>query len=414
MFKLKIIHTSDWHLGKMLEGNSRLDEQEKFIKEFIDIVKEEEPDMVIIAGDIYDTSNPPARAESLFYKALKEISCNGKRIVLAISGNHDNPDRLEAASPIAHEQGIILLGTPKSIACPGECGQAHIIDSGEGYFEIEINGERAVILAMPYPSEKRLNEIISDKLSQEDRQRDYSEKIGEIFHRLSNKFREDTINLVVSHLFTLGGESSDSERPIQLGGSLTVDVNKLPKNAQYVALGHLHKPQKIKGTGGKVRYSGSPIQYSKSERNNTNCAYLVELKAGEEPKIKEIYFKNYKPIEVWTCHSIDEAIEMCKENSHVDNWVYLEIYTDRVLLQEEIKEMKKYKKDIVEIRPKIQEEELEENRYENLTEKSMEEVFKEFYKHERGVEPTGEILDMFLKIVNEYEQGGDTCETYTS
>lgn len=410
---MKFIHTSDWHLGKMLEGYSRLDEQEKFIDEFVDMVNRENPDMIIISGDIYDNSNPPARAEGLFYKALREISCNGKRVVLVISGNHDNPDRLEAAYPIAHQQGIILLGTPRSVVSIGKCGESDIINADEGYFEIEINGEKAIILAMPYPSEKRLNEIISDKLSEEERQKDYSEKIGDIFLKLSEKFREDTINLVVSHLFVLGGESSDSERPIQLGGSLTVDANKLPKKAQYIALGHLHKPQKVKGTDGRIRYSGAPIQYSKSERNNANCAYIVEVSKGKKAEIEEVYFKNYKPIEVWKCHGVEEAIDKCKENSDRDVWAYIEIYTDRVILQEKIKEMKSYKNDIVQILPKIQGEEDDEV-YENLTEKSMEEVFKEFYKYERKVEPDKDILDLFLNIVNEHEEEVMENETYTS
>src|SRR3712207_5073600 len=101
---MRILHTSDWHLGKNLEGASRLEEQEQFIEDFIHIVDENCIDMVIISGDIYDSSNPPAKAEKLFYKALKGISKNGKRLTLVIAGNHDNPDRLSAASPLAYEQ----------------------------------------------------------------------------------------------------------------------------------------------------------------------------------------------------------------------------------------------------------------------------------------------------------------------
>ena len=93
---MRILHTADWHLGKNLEGHSRLDEQEQFLNNFIDIVKLNNIDMVIIAGDIYDSSNPPARAEKLFYDTLKKISNNGETLTLVISGNHDNPERLIA------------------------------------------------------------------------------------------------------------------------------------------------------------------------------------------------------------------------------------------------------------------------------------------------------------------------------
>ncbi len=117
------------------------------------IVEENNVDLVIIAGDVYDSSNPPAKAEMLFYSTLKRLS-SGERVILVIAGNHDNPERLSAASPLAYEHGVILLGTPKSIVHKGDFGKFKILDSGEGYLEIEIKGEKAVIIALPYPSEK--------------------------------------------------------------------------------------------------------------------------------------------------------------------------------------------------------------------------------------------------------------------
>ena len=111
---MRFIHTSDWHIGKNLEGHSRLEEQEKFCNDFIKIVETNNIDMVIIAGDVYDTSNPPAGAETLFYKTICKLADNGNRCVLVIAGNHDNPERLSAITPLAKEQGIIILGYPLS------------------------------------------------------------------------------------------------------------------------------------------------------------------------------------------------------------------------------------------------------------------------------------------------------------
>ena len=102
-------------------------------------------------------------------------------------------------------------------------------------------------------------------------------ELGQLFETLSTKYREDTVNLAVSHLYVMGGEESGSERSIQLGGSLSVSPSIFPSNAQYSALGHLHRPQKVPGTMGKIRYSGSPIQYSKSEINYSKGAFLVEV-----------------------------------------------------------------------------------------------------------------------------------------
>lgn len=401
---MRIIHTSDWHLGKTLEGFSRMEEQEEFIQEFIEIVDKNNIDLVIISGDIYDNSNPPAKAEKLFYKTLKKISNNGNRAVLIIAGNHDNPERLVASSPLAYEQGIMIFGTPKSSIQKGQCGNFKVIDSDEGYVEIEINKEKAVIITLPYPSEKRLNEVFIDDLDEKERKKSYSEKVGEIFNKLSEKYRKDTINIATAHLFVTGGESSDSERSIELGGSLAVDKDKLPLKAQYIALGHLHKTQIVKGTNKKAIYSGSPIQYSKSERNNSNCAFIIDVKSGEEADISKVFFRNYKPIELWKCNSIEEAIEKCEENREKNSWVYLEIKTDRVLYQEEIKKIKELKKDIIEIKPVIKGEEESNKEYENMTEKSMKEIFLEFYKKSRSVEPTEELTDLFLSVVCEEEE----------
>ena len=157
---MRILHTADWHLGKNLEGLSRMDEQERFLEDFVHIVKDNNIDLVIIAGDVYDSSNPPARAEKMFYDTLKKISANGERMTLVISGNHDNPERLVAAGPLAREHGIVMVGTPKSIVEVGEYGRNKVLNSGEGFIELDINGEKSVILTVPYPSEKRLNEVL--------------------------------------------------------------------------------------------------------------------------------------------------------------------------------------------------------------------------------------------------------------
>lgn len=404
---MRILHTSDWHLGKSLENFSRMEEQEKFLEDFVQIVEENNVDLVIITGDVYDSSNPPAKAEMLFYSTLKRLS-SGERVILVIAGNHDNPERLSAASPLAYEHGVILLGTPKSIVHKGDFGKFKILDSGEGYLEIEIKGEKAVIVALPYPSEKRLNEIFTEEMEEGKRQKSYSERIGEIFKRLSEKYRDDTINIAVSHIFVAGGEEAGSERPIQLGGSFTVEIKHLPQKAQYIALGHLHRPQKVSFTL-NAYYSGSPLQYSKSEINHSKCAYLVDIKAGTSPIVKEVYFKNYKPIEIFKCDNIDEAIEICKEYQDKNIWAYFEIKTDSPLPPSKIKEMKQILPNIVEIKPILPEDEAQVEDYE-ITEKSMLELFEEFYLKERGVTPSQDLIDLFASIVKEEDEEDETFE----
>ena len=395
---MKFIHTSDWHLGKSLEGHSRLEEQEQFCDDFVKLVNDNDIDMIIIAGDIYDTSNPPAQAEKLFYKTVSRLANNGERCVLIISGNHDNPERLAAITPLAHEQGIIVLGYPLSSTEKAKYEGFEILEAKEGCLKVEIKGEKATIITLPYPSEKRLNEAIGNPSNDEEAQKTYSERVGELFRELEENFEEDTINIAVSHIFVVGGEGTDSERPIQLGGSLLVEKKDLPTKAQYIALGHLHKPQKASHRL-NAYYSGSPLQYSKDERSYAKGANIVDLKAGESPIIQSIYFKNYKPIEVFKCNGIEEAIKICDDNKDRNIWSYFEIKTEHVISQSEIKKMKELLDDIIEIRPIITSEYNEEEI--DINEKSMGDLFKEFYQFSTGLDPRGELMDLFLDIISE-------------
>lgn len=398
---MRILHTGDWHLGKNLEGASRMDEQELFLNDFVDIVEKNKVDLVIIAGDVYDNSNPPARAEKMFYDTLKKLSKNGERLILVIAGNHDNPERLVAAGPLAMEHGIIMSGTPKTVIQCGEYGQHKVINSGEGFIEVEINNEKAVILTVSYPSEKRLNEVLYGEMdSDEDRVKTYGERIKSLFDSLEKNYRSDTINLVVSHLFAMGSEEGGSEISIQLGGSYIVNGSCFPKEAQYIALGHVHKPQIVPGTNKKARYSGSPLHYNKKEINITKKCFIIDVKANEECVVNEIELKVYKPIEVWKCESISDAIDKCEENKDRNCWVYLEVKCDRYIREDEIKKMKGIKKDILEIIPKLQSDEENESAV-TIQEKSFEEIFREFYKKERNIEADDEVVNLLLKLVSE-------------
>ena len=180
---MKFIHTSDWHLGKTLEGNSRLEEQEMFLNDFVDIVEQNDIDMVIIAGDMYDTSNPPAAAEKLFYKTICKLADDGNRCVVIISGNHDNPERLSAITPLAEEMGILVFGYPLSKTTEAKYKGFEITQALEGCTKLNINGEKVTLITLPYPSEKRLNEVIKGDTERE-QQISYSKKVGDLFRKL--------------------------------------------------------------------------------------------------------------------------------------------------------------------------------------------------------------------------------------
>lgn len=158
--------------GKTLEGRSRLNEQAEFLEELNKIVKEEKIDAVVMAGDAFDTVNPPALAEQLFYESLSALSDRGKRPVVVIAGNHDNPDRLSAASPLTTEHGIHLIGYPKT-------EPVHI--------EVPSADELLAVAALAYPSEARLNEVLSDTFEEKLLRDHYDIKIRQAFEHMSRQ-----------------------------------------------------------------------------------------------------------------------------------------------------------------------------------------------------------------------------------
>lgn len=402
---MKILHTSDWHLGKYLEKYSRLQEQEKFIDELEDICNIENVDLIIIAGDIYDTINPPVSAEKLFFNAMKRLSLNGKRPILIISGNHDSSSKLTSSKPLASEFGIILQGSPSSIANIGKYENFEITRAGEGFFEIEINNEKAVFLTLPYPTEKNLNEIIFKGDTEEEQQKSFSEKIKEIFENLAKNFKDDTINIIVSHLFITGSIETDSERKIQaIGGAYSVDSSVFPKKTDYVALGHLHRMQKIKADC-LAYYSGSPIRYSQSEIDYDKCVLILDIKAGQNPILNKIKLTDYKPIKILKCFSYQEAIEMCKKYEDLDCYIFLEINCEKALTGTEIRNIREIKNDIISII--IKQDEKENIVFEMEEEKTILEQFKKFYFDKKDINPTEELLNTFLEILNEIEREGE-------
>ena len=405
MIYMRIIHTSDWHLGKNLEGVSRIDEQEKFCNDFVSMVRDKNADAVIIAGDIYDTYNPSAEAEALFYETIEKLSDGGERFVYVIAGNHDNPERLESVIPLASKRGVTILGYPSSRAVEGKFRGFEILEAKEGFTKVEINGEVLNIIGIPYPSEKRLNEAILDFEDEKSMQKSYSAKVGDIFRNLQENFRDDEINIAVSHIFVVGSEITDSERRIELGGSLLVEKSDLPEKSQYTALGHIHKPQRM-SKNFNAYYSGSPIQYSKSEKNTAKSVYIVDVKAGSEAVVTQEFVKNYRQIAVFKCDSIEEALEISRERGDEDIFAYFEIKATESLDPEDIRTIKKNMKYVLEIRPVISREaDFEKKEVVDINRGNIGDYFIDFFKKNNGgIEPSNEILNIFRELISGEEE----------
>jgi exonuclease SbcD len=383
---MRLLHTADWHLGKSLEGRSRLPEQEQFLEELVQIVEEEKVDVVLMAGDAFDTVNPSAAAEQLFYESLARLADKGKRQVVVIAGNHDNPDRLVAAKPLAGEQGITLLGNPLSDAL---------------HLYVPSCQQKLQVAALPYPSESRLKELLEDSQQEELLRAKYDQRIQGLFHELTQSFTADAVHVAMSHVFVAGGDSSDSERPIQVGGAYTVSARSLPEAAQYVALGHLHRPQTMKKASTLARYSGSPLAYSFSEAGYAKSVTLLDIDPGQPVQLEETYLRSGKPLVKWKAvEGMQQVYHWLDEGRDANAWVDLEIHLQHALSLEEIHRLRKHHTGLVQIRP-VFEDQLTTAEVQRQADLPIEELFRRFYERQTGgAQPEEELTQLFLDLLN--------------
>jgi len=382
---MKILHTSDWHFGKKLEGMKRIEEQEKFINNLKKIVQGENPDLILIAGDIFDTPNPSAEAETLFFESLKKISLNGKVGVVIIPGNHDNGERLAASKSLVKDIGVIIYKEPYEIKNVGKYSNMEILESFQGGILLKISEKKMFLYCLPYPSEAALNETFEDGK--------YSERIGEILKEGIENNKEDVPVVVMTHLFV-----TREDKEVELGGSMAVKVKDLP-DVDYIALGHIHKPMKF--TSKRACYSGSPIEYRSTEKNFLKKVFIVQVNGNFDTNIKEIPLENYKPIKEYIGNSIEEAIEISNSLKEKEEWIYLKIKTKTHLKSSDIRKIKE-NKNIVEIIPILLGEETYDEEI-DYSEINIKEAFLEFYKNKDGIAPSKEIINLFEKLVGDDE-----------
>lgn len=399
---MRLLHTSDWHLGRLLEGRNRLDEQQQFITEICQLADSEKVDLILIAGDVFDTANPPAKAEQLFYSGIHELSAGGRRGVVVIAGNHDHPERIKASTPLAEQLGITILGLPKDQASPAvkKEGRVQILAADRGWLELAVPGcdHHALIVTLPYPSEQRLKEVLVSKLDEEELQKSYSERLGVFFSEAASYYRPDTVNLCTSHLFVRGSKESESERPIQLGGACTVDREMLPQQAQYIALGHLHRAQKV-GAHNHIRYAGSPLSHSFSETGQAKAVYIVDCFPGKEAVVNEVPLSSGRTLVRWRAEDgLAQALKWCEESRDANSWIDLQVHVPQPLQQHEIKTLRELRPQIINIRPVLPEME-KTLQVTNRTSLPLQELFCQFYYKNYGTEPEQELVELFLELL---------------
>lgn len=401
---MKILHTSDWHLGKRLDNYSRHAEQVAVLNEIEQLADAHNPDALIVAGDLFDAFNPPVESIELFYKALKRMTRNGERPVICIAGNHDSPDRIEAPDPLAQECGIIFTGYPGTEVKPFELESGlKVIQSEPGFIEIQLPkfNYPLRLLLTPYANEYRFRTF----LGTEDEEEELRQLIGKQWNQLAQKYcNQAGVNVLVSHLFmakrgaTLDEEPDDEKPILHVGGAQVIYTDLIPETIQYVALGHLHRHHWVDENPCPVVYSGSPIAYSFSEANQEKFISMLTLEPGQAARVEKITITSGKRLLRKKANGIAEALEWLSQNT--DALVELTLVTDNYLNAADRKMLSQAHAGIISIIPEVQNPDLQNDNSKQIDlSQSMEALFTDYFTHIKGVGPNAEILEIFKEVL---------------
>ncbi len=400
---MKILHTADWHLGKRLDRFSRLEEQVLVMNEIVEIADEQNVDLVLIAGDLFDNFNPSVEATELFYKTLKRLSLNGKRPVIAIAGNHDSPNLIDAPDPLARECGIILIGHPKATIHPFELEHFKISNSTAGFIELQLKNQEFPIriLHTPYANEVRLKEYLG-----ENKEDEINNVLKESWKQIADEFCDQKgVNLLITHLYmnkkgTAIIEEPEGEKPIKIGNADLIYSDIIPSQIQYTALGHLHGFQNIGTTEKPVVYASSPLCYSFSEAGQTKYVSIIEAEPNQSVAFAKIAIQNGKCLSRKSFDSVENTIQWLRENQ--DTLVELTLESETFLKAEERKQIYQSHSGIVYLIPKVKNQDFNENQLHEINlNQDIEFLFKDYFKSENGgQEANEELISLFNEILN--------------
>jgi exonuclease SbcD len=381
---MRIVHTSDWHAGRIWKNVDRHDELEAVLDHLASFVEREHVDLVLVTGDLFDNGAPSARAERTVFRFFKRVGQAGAQSVV-IAGNHDSGARLEAWGELASLVGVHVVGQPK----PPDRG---------GVIEIHTrSGETATVAALPFAAQRTL--VSALELAGDDTlaMQRYADKLGRIVQLLCARFRQDTVNLLLAHTHLDGALFTGSERRVHLGDEWAASAQAFPANAHYVALGHIHRPQDILGPS-PIAYAGSPMQLDFGEAGEVKSFVVVDAAPGRPATIRREPYQGAKPLreERGTLAELEARAEELREAG----WLKVVLKLDEPD-PEVARKVRRFLENAVVIEVDAPEGEAVASSRRTLADASPVDVYRDFYAQRHGGQPSDELLERFRLLMEE-------------
>lgn len=399
---MKIIHTGDWHIGKIVNEFSMIEEQRYVLNKLIELMEVEKPDVLIIAGDIYDRSIPPVEAVELLNETFKKILIDNGVKIIAISGNHDSGERLDFGSKILEKEGLFIAG---------------LIEDSVRKVEIFDNDQAVNFYLIPYA-----DPAVIRRRYGEPNIKNHNDAMKFIVSKIEEELNIKEVNIIVAHGYVIGKKAeltdneedkykaagiqvSDSERPLSIGGTDLID-SEIFKNFDYIALGHLHGRQKVGCE--TIRYSGSLIKYSFSEVNHKKGVTIVEILGNKDINIRLVEINSLRDMRIIK-GPIDELIRVAREEEGNSEDYIQAILTDEGELLDPIGKLRSVYPNIMLLKREEKRNLGESNTSasEGYRNKSEIDLFKEYYSNLGNGEFTREKEVIVEDIIKEVLRKGE-------
>ena len=376
---MKFLHTSDWHLGRSLHGQSLLDDQAHILDQVVGLVQKGKPDAVIIAGDVYDRSVPPHSAVKLLDDVLSRIIIELSTPVVMIAGNHDSPDRLAFGSSIFRDQGLFIFGGLEDSLNPVEFTDTH---------------GKVQVFGLPFAEPSLVREFLKrDDLHTHD------EAINALVGAITERTDPAARTVLISHAFVTGSLVSESERPLSIGGAETVSSDHFG-TFNYTALGHLHRSQKA--GHGSIRYSGSILKYSFSEATDAKAVLMVTMDGKGTCRVRSKPLKPRRDLRSIT-GLFDDILKSGEQDSRPDDYIRL-ILEDKEPIFEAMAKIREVYPNTLQIERRSLGATGKTRRLKNVRKKTDLQLFKSFFKDLAGEAPTKEECAVFSDVIDDLDK----------
>lgn len=279
---MKIVHTSDWHVGRRWKGIQRLDELEAVLDHLGSFIEEHAIDLVLHSGDVFESRNPPAEAEQLVNRFLVRVGRTGTQMIV-LAGNHDDPLRFDARSLLTEFVNVQIIGRPR----PASRGGTRTIETR--------CGETAVVAALPFASPGAWVSALDIAGEEASARGKYARMFQLAVEDLCGAFQPDAVNLLMAHTHIEGAAFGESERRVHIGEDWAARPKSLPATASYIALGHIHMPQRI-DVPAPAYYAGSLLQMDFGEAGEEKSFVVVTASPGRPVTVEHVPYEGGLPL----------------------------------------------------------------------------------------------------------------------